>query len=91
MMKLLLISSIFLTGCVCLDPTHKQIPPPVANTDKVINSLEKTKLELDKAGESNTIVGNKVDQALTLAERLEKLLIQIEEDSSSKLSKDLIK
>lgn len=77
--------SLLLTGCVCLDPNHKKSGPPIANTGEVIESLEKTKTELDKAGESNTIVGDKVDKALTLAERLEKLLQQIEDESKEPL------
>jgi hypothetical protein len=36
-------------------------------------------------------VGEKVDKALTLAERLEKLLAQIEEESDSKIIKEPIK
>lgn len=82
MKVIIAILSLSLAGCVCLDPNHKKTPPPIANTGEVIDSLEKTKTELDKAGESNTIVGEKVDKALTLAERLEKLLEQIEEENS---------
>jgi flagellar biosynthesis/type III secretory pathway ATPase len=90
-MRYLLILSIFMAGCVCLNPAHKKSAPPIANTGAVIESLAKTQEDLVKAGESNTIVGDKVDKALTLAERLEKLLEQIEEESSSKLVKDPIK
>lgn len=79
-----------LTGCVCLNPEHKKSAPPVANTGEVINSLEKTKTELEKAGESNSIVGEKVDKALSLAERLEKLLEQIE-STESKTVKEPVK
>jgi len=89
-MRYLLIFSVFLTGCICLNPEHKKSAPPIANTGEVIQSLEKTKDELDRAGDSNTIVGEKVDKALTLAERLEKLLEQIEQ-SESKTVKDPIK
>lgn len=89
-MKYFLILSIFLTGCVCLNPEHKKSAPPIANTGEVIASLEKTKTELDKAGDSNTIVSEKVEKALTLAERLEKLLEQIEQ-SESKIIKEPIK
>jgi hypothetical protein len=89
-MRYLLILSIFITGCVCLNPDHKKSGPPIANTGEVINSLEKTKTELEKAGDSNTIVGEKVDKALTLAERLEKLLEQIQEENSKNV-KELIK
>ena len=59
----LLIIIPFLTGCVCLNPSHKQPAPPIAKTEELISSLEKTKTELDAAGESNTIVGVKVDKA----------------------------
>lgn len=90
-MRYLLILSVFITGCVCLNPEHKKAAPPIANTGEVIQSLEKTKTALDQAGESNTIVGNKVEKALTLAERLEKLLEQIEEESNSKLIKEPLK
>ena len=79
-----------LTGCICLNPAHKKSGPPIANTGEVISSLEKTKTELEKAGESNTLVGEKVDKDLTLAERLEKLLEQIEQ-SESKTVKEPIK
>jgi hypothetical protein len=79
---------LFLGGCICLDPNHKKAGPPIANTGEVIQSLEKAKNELDKAGDSNTIVGEKVDKALTLAERLEKLLEQIEEESDFKTVKE---
>jgi starvation-inducible outer membrane lipoprotein len=75
------ILSFSLAGCVCLDPNHKRSAPPIANTGEVIQSLEKTKDELGKAGESNTAIGVKVENALTLAERLEKLLEQIERES----------
>ena len=79
---------LFLGGCICLDPNHKKAGPPIANTEEVIQSLEKAKNELDKAGDSNTIVGEKVDKALTLAERLEKLLEQIEEEANFKTVKE---
>jgi hypothetical protein len=90
MRYLLLIIIPFLAGCVCLNPEHKRAAPPIANTGEVISSLEKTKTELEKAGDSNTLVGEKVDKALTLAERLEKLLEQIEQ-SESKTVKETIK
>lgn len=81
-MKYFLILSLLFTGCVCLNPDHKKPAPPIANTGEVINSLEQTKTELEKAGDSNSIVGEKVDKALTLAERLEKLLEQIQEENN---------
>jgi hypothetical protein len=89
-MKYLLILLVLIsTGCVCLNPEHKKSGPPIAKTEQVIASLEKTKTELDKAGESNTIVGEKVDKALTLAERLEKLLEQIEESTSKNIKEPI--
>jgi hypothetical protein len=88
-MNKLLILTVFLTGCVCLNPAHKKTAPPIANTGEVIESLEKTKTELEKAGESNTVVGDKVDKALTLAERLEILLEQIEETSSKNVKEPI--
>jgi len=88
-MRYFLILSMFLTGCVCLNPDHKKSGPPIANTGEVINSLEKTKTELEKAGDSNTIVGEKVDKALTLAERLEKLLEQIQEENSKNVKEPI--
>lgn len=80
---------LLLTGCICLNPDHKKSGPPIAKTEQVIASLEKTKTELDKAGESNTIVSEKVDKALTLAERLEKLLEQIEESTSKNIKEPI--
>jgi hypothetical protein len=88
-MRYLLIFSVFLTGCICLNPEHKKSAPPIANTGEVISSLEKTKTELEKAGESNTVVGDKVEKALTLAERLEKLLEQIEQSESKTVKKPI--
>jgi len=83
MRYLLLIIAPLLTGCICLNPAHKKTAPPIANTGRVIESLNSTKDNLAKAGESNTIVGEKIDKALTLAERLEILLQQIETEKQS--------
>lgn len=88
-MRYILILSMFLTGCICLNPDHKKNAPPIANTGEVIQSLEKTQDELAKAGESNTIVGDKVEKALTLAERLEKLLEQIEQESNKEIKEPI--
>jgi len=83
MRYLLLIIAPLLTGCICLNPAHKKVAPPIANTNRVIDSLNNTKDNLSKAGESNTIVSEKIDKALTLAERLEILLQQIETEKQS--------
>jgi hypothetical protein len=70
------------TSCVSL--RQKDIPPPSVSTARVVESLEETKSELAKAGESNTKVAANIDKALSLAERLEKLLAEIEEVQSGK-------
>jgi hypothetical protein len=74
---LLIVLSIFITGC---QTTKKTTPPPSVSTAEVVKSLEDTKTELKEAGESNTIVAKKINSALTLAERLEKLLEEIERE-----------
>jgi hypothetical protein len=74
----LIILSIFLIGCQTTK--KKLVPPPSVSTAEVVKSLEDTKIELKQAGESNTIVAKKVESALTLAERLEKLLEEIEKE-----------
>jgi hypothetical protein len=73
----LLILFMFLIGC---KTPQKVTPPPSVSTVEVVKSLEETKTELKQAGESNTIVAKKIDSALTLAERLEKLLEEIEKE-----------
>ena len=78
---------LFCAGCAT-----KQLPPaPTVSTAQVIESLNDTKDVLDQAGESNTIVGQKIDKALTLAERLDVLLKQIEEEAAQQANKNVIK
>lgn len=80
---LLLIALLFVTsGCSVLQK-KKPVLPPSVSTAEVVKSLEDTKSELVKAGESNTVVGKKIDTAITLAERLEKILEQIEKEQVS--------
>jgi hypothetical protein len=74
---LLLCLILGVTGCAKKD---KQVLPPTVSTAQVIQSLENTKTELEAAGESNTKVAKSIDRALTLAERLEQLLEQIERE-----------
>lgn len=71
----------FLIGC---KTPPKLTPPPSVSTAQVVQSLEETKSELEKAGESNTKVAANIDKALSLAERLEKLLEQIEKETANK-------
>jgi hypothetical protein len=77
----LIILSMFLIGC---KTPQKLTPPPSVSTAQVVQSLEETKSELEKAGESNTKVAANIDKALSLAERLEKLLEQIEKETANK-------
>jgi hypothetical protein len=86
-MRYLLILSIFITGCVCLNPDHKRGTPPTVQTEKVINDLKDTKEELVKAGEANTEVGKSVNKALTLAERLDNILEEIEKSQNKNVIK----
>jgi len=76
-MPIILIFTLLNTGCAFLKNDKKDVPPSVT-TATVVKSLEETKTELGLAGESNAAVAKKIDTALTLAERLEKLLEQIE-------------
>jgi hypothetical protein len=82
MKYLLLLILIFGTGCASLK--NKDSLPPSVSTAKVVESLEETKSELAKAGESNTKVAANIDKALSLAERLEKLLEEIEKETVNK-------
>ena len=86
-MRYLLIFSIFLTGCVCLNPDHKRGTPPTVQTGQVISDLKETKEELVKAGEANTEVGKSVNKALTLAERLDTILEEIEKSQNKNVIK----
>lgn len=70
------------TGCAHLK--NKEVAPPSVSTAKVVESLEETKSELAKAGDSNTKVANNINKAINLAERLEKLLEEIENDQLNK-------
>ncbi len=84
-MKWLFLALLFITGCA--GSAKKGTTPPSVSTTQVIESLEGTKSELKSAGESNTAVAKKIDTALTLAERLEKLLDQIEKDQNKNETK----
>ena len=74
-----------LAGC----STTKQAPPPSVSTAQVIESLTGTKEVLKEAGEQNTVVAQKIDKALTLAEKLDALLEQIEKESNKNVIKPL--
>ena len=80
MKYLLLLLLLFCAGCV----TTKQTPPPSVSTAQVIEALNSTKEALKEAGDQNTVVAQKIDKALTLAERLDILLEQIETTYNNK-------
>ena len=83
----LLTALLFCVGCA----TTKQTPPPTVSTAQVIETLTDTKEILAEAGEQNTAVAQKIDKALTLAERLDALLEQIEKESQQQANKNTVK
>jgi hypothetical protein len=85
---LLLCLILGVTGCAT--KKDKQVLPPTVSTAQVIQSLENTKTELEAAGDSNTKVAKNIDRALTLAERLEQLLEQIEREYEASVKAKLI-
>jgi hypothetical protein len=83
----LLLALLFCAGCQTTKPTL----PPTASTAQVIETLTETKEVLKEAGEQNTAVGQKIDRALTLAERLDALLEQIEKEAEQQANKNVVK
>lgn len=83
-MRFLLLIIILWLSTSCAHLKKKDVTPPSVSTAQVVESLEDTKSELVKAGESNTKVAANIDKALSLAERLEKLLEEIENEQSGK-------
>lgn len=78
-MKYILLSALlFCSGCICLNPAHKKQEHPIVRTDKVIESLKQLKTDLDKAGEDSAGVDQKLDKALSLAEKLGIVLDQLD-------------
>jgi hypothetical protein len=88
-MKLFLLPALLL--CVGCATTKPIVPPPSVSTAQVIESLSDTKEVLVEAGEQNTLVAQKIDRALTLAERLDALLEQIEREAEQQANKNVIK
>jgi hypothetical protein len=89
-MRYFLILGTVITICGCT--TTKPLPPPPSvSTAQVIDSLNNTKEALAEAGEQNTLVALKIERALTLAERLDALLEQIEKDAAIQANKNIIK
>lgn len=88
MKYILLLALLFCVGCATTKPP---VPPPTVSTAQVIESLTDTKEVLAEAGEQNTSVGKKIDKALSLAERLDALLEQIEKEAEQQANKNVIK
>jgi len=85
----IIIGSLLIAGCAAIEK-KKQTPPSVS-TEKVIQSLNDTKIDLEQAGQANTKVAANIDKALTLAERLDVLLDQIEKEQQNLTTKNVIK
>jgi uncharacterized protein YcfL len=83
------IASFCLIGCASLK--RKEPVPPSVSTVQVIQSLNETKNELNEAGVANSKVAANIDKALTLAEKLETLLAQIEKEQAILANKNIIK
>ena len=80
MRYLLLLALLLCVSCA----TTKQTPPPSVSTAQVIEALNNTREALKEAGDQNSVVAQKIDKALTLAERLDILLEQIETTYNNK-------
>jgi hypothetical protein len=84
----ILLALLLSVGCQTTKPVTL---PPSVSTAQVIDSLTDTKEALSEAGEQNTAVAQKIDRALTLAERLDALLEQIEKETQEQANKNVIK
>lgn len=85
----LILGLLLITGCAAIE--KKKTTPPSVSTEQVIQSLNDTKTELVEAGEANTKVAKNIEKALSLAERLDALLEQIEKEQSQTENKNVIK
>jgi hypothetical protein len=86
-----LLPLIFLLFVGCANIEKKKTLPPSVSTDQLIVSLKDTKTELQQAGEANTKVAANIDKALSLAQRLDILLEQIEKEQSNTSNKNIVK
>jgi hypothetical protein len=77
---------VFFTGCAVFKK-EKPVEPPRVGTAAVIQSLEDAKTELAEAGMSSRAVEKKIDAAIELSERLEKILEGLEKDYHVALDK----
>jgi hypothetical protein len=86
----ILLFVLFLTGCSSLQKKKQSLPPSVS-TNELIESLTETKTELQLAGDANTKVAENINKALSLAQRLDSLLEQIEKEQNNTSNKNIIK
>lgn len=85
----IIVASLLVVGCSALE--KKKEAPPSVSTQRVIDSLKDTKDDLKEAGQSNTKVAANIDKALSLAQRLDALLDQIEKEQQKSANKNVIK
>lgn len=85
----IILSCLLIIGCTTAE--KKKVLPPSVSTGQVIQSLNETKTELKEAGEQNTKVAKNIDKALSLAERLDLLLEEIEKEQQKTNNKNVIK
>lgn len=83
-MRYFLLIIILALGTGCASLRKKETPPPSVSTAQVVQSLTETKTELERAGDSNTKVAANIDKAISLAEKLNRLIEQIEQETANK-------
>jgi hypothetical protein len=84
MRPFLLLAVLTCSGCVCLDPTHKNLPPtipPAVTTDGVKGRISETKSEITKAGEASQGINRSANKAQSLAERVDKILEELDKQN----------
>ena len=84
----LILGLLLITGCAAIE--KKKTTPPSVSTEQVIQSLNETKSELKEAGDQNTKVAKSIEKALTLAERLNILLDEIEKEQQKVDNKNVV-
>lgn len=81
MKKLFFIVFIFILNA-CKTPEKTEDIPPHISTGMVKESLLSTREKLMNAGDLNTKISTKIDNAMSLAEQIDLILIKIEEELS---------
>jgi len=60
----IIVASLLIVGCSAIE--KKKETPPSVSTERVIQSLNDTKTDLQQAGQANTKVAANIDKALVL-------------------------